>query len=802
MEGADEGPVPVELLRFVTAYGVGLEAAVDLTPYSPLLSATAAHGPLEFYAFIDTWVWNQTQREVVLVSKTGECDLANVSAYGNGWALSADLVFWPRQPSPPSSAHQGHIRAGRHKPIDTHDTRPRAMVTLESGCCRGDGADLLPFGGIAVHEGEVSGGHFVPAKPATDLRGAEAAAVFACPDGEAGLRRAGLAGYIAEVTRAVGRSPGRHGQAVLDSWRDVAFETLLLPELYLVAALQNLSSNLTSDFPSSLKDGVEDVIDADFDGSSATLKAGMPLYFMPNEAFVPSSGRVRQAGLSWKPYPLKPAGHVLAVGNGTLRFRLISSLNSTSCRPGRHSVPRFLVPSGPGVAERANAILDAALHWGLHGVSAPAPAKTALEARCYGERTVRHHCEESGHHDHDCCAMPGAGGCAGGYHYFQGKQCFSNGAVATCCQEAGHDASKAVAASGARQGREGPRMPFLLADGGRAEANSSGRGLRPVEPRAWLRLQGSAPDLGKYPLKGGTSSTRHGGANSDRLCAVSVREQGRILSRSFELPRFVAAHGDRAVLQLSVTGHGWSDTTDECAEFCHAVYRISINGEVAFNVTQFRSDCDRNPIDGEVQRGTWNESRNGWCPGSVEPGVFVDATKWTRQKNRLDLDVLVWNSAKKAYRPYTDFAGFAFDVGGEQPRLAVGLTAFVYGAPAVEAVLAQPRPRTAAESALRRGSSHPEALRPAERVLTEHAAEARRLWDPNRYIAGVDFSSCSSILKVNTGVVAVDPATGSIAVQSPNPHCFPGNTAYEASIRAAIATAKTRPESKHCYRTA
>lgn len=43
-------------------------------------------------------------------------------------------------------------------------------------------------------------------------------------------------------------------------------------------------------------------------------------------------------------------------------------------------------------------------------------------------------CLEQGYPDFDCCALPGDGGCAAGFAFTQGPQCFQDGAVATCCK--------------------------------------------------------------------------------------------------------------------------------------------------------------------------------------------------------------------------------------------------------------------------------------------------------------------------------------------------------------------------------
>lgn len=194
-----------------------------------------------------------------------------------------------------------------------------------------------------------------------------------------------------------------------------------------------------------------------------------------------------------------------------------------------------------------------------------------------------------------------------------------------------------------------------------------------------------------------------------RVCVVAQRAQGRLFHRDFNLSSL--APNERVVMQLAVTGHGWSATTDQCGEYCHAVYRVRLNGQSAANITQWRDDCRDNPI-GERQHGTWFESRNGWCPGSVEPGLYVDVTDWAQSDlNRAIVDVVVWSNRTQSYAPYTDYGGFAL---GDNAKLTVGLSFFVYPEGAVQAIRAQEHAYTAAELALRDGSSMPSALMPPD----------------------------------------------------------------------------------------
>eukprot|EP00931_Biecheleriopsis_adriatica_P115597 TRINITY_DN91382_c0_g1_i1.p1 TRINITY_DN91382_c0_g1~~TRINITY_DN91382_c0_g1_i1.p1 ORF type:complete len:886 (-),score=161.60 TRINITY_DN91382_c0_g1_i1:104-2761(-) len=200
------------------------------------------------------------------------------------------------------------------------------------------------------------------------------------------------------------------------------------------------------------------------------------------------------------------------------------------------------------------------------------------------------------------------------------------------------------------------------------------------------------------------------GSASKEVCVVKKKQQGQVLTR-----RFTASlnEGERALLQLAVTGHGWSATTEHCGEYCHVVYQLKLNGEIFANVTQWRDDCHKNP-QGYMQRGTWDESRNGWCPGSVEPGVFIDVTDSLDKSSRadsnfLELSVTVWSNATHRYMPYTDYGGFAL---GDQAMLAIAMNLMIYDSNAVAAAHSMDQSLTKAQAALRQGCSDPFALRP------------------------------------------------------------------------------------------
>jgi len=205
-------------------------------------------------------------------------------------------------------------------------------------------------------------------------------------------------------------------------------------------------------------------------------------------------------------------------------------------------------------------------------------------------------------------------------------------------------------------------------------------------------------------------------ASESTICVLKENRQGFVFTRHFDAS---LAKGDRALLQLTVTGHGWAATTEQCGEYCHAVYHLTIDGKSFANVTQWRADCDANPI-GKKEHGTWEEHRNGWCPGSVEPGVFIDATDFLQStaKHSLELHVTVWSNLSHRYKQYTDFSGFA---NSDKAVLSIASNIFIYGEDAVASARKKSKAFTKAEAALRDGSSDPQALKPpaVPRDLTE-----------------------------------------------------------------------------------
>jgi len=193
MGEGDHRDQTVELLRFVTAYGTGIETLVDLTPYSPLLQAGKESSKgLTAYAFIDTWVNNESGSDAMYMNNITEQCTPIVRSYGNGWSLSAELVFWPKNWS--SSKAKGRRAA---QPVV-----PKHSVTLSSGFYGGN----FPLGRIRVHQGKMhSNSSAVLLENAVDFLGAAKAEVYECGQGKDEIEYAARLGFLAQQVEALVR---------------------------------------------------------------------------------------------------------------------------------------------------------------------------------------------------------------------------------------------------------------------------------------------------------------------------------------------------------------------------------------------------------------------------------------------------------------------------------------------------------------------------------------------------------------------------------------------------------------------
>jgi len=185
---------------------------------------------------------------------------------------------------------------------------------------------------------------------------------------------------------------------------------------------------------------------------------------------------------------------------------------------------------------------------------------------------------------------------------------------------------------------------------------------------------------------------------------ITQQAEGRLIDRPFELPTL--EKGDRVVAQFTATGHGWASTEEQCGEFCKMKYDLSFDGAEPAGFMQWRDDCKENPT-GNKQHGTWFEERNGWCPGAVNSGIYIDITdslNLSASQHSMALDISVLSKKTGNYEPYTNLAGW---LKKDPANLVVDLKVFVYPDAAVKAVRSSGKTCSRIDSALQGTSMTP-----------------------------------------------------------------------------------------------
>jgi len=96
---------------------------------------------------------------------------------------------------------------------------------------------------------------------------------------------------------------------------------------------------------------------------------------------------------------------------------------------------------------------------------------------------------------------------------------------------------------------------------------------------------------------------------------------------------------DKVEIAAIVTGHGFGQDPNNCAEFCNHEHMFSMNGNDVTHdfpeagngsVGSDRQGCQKTTDEGTVanQKGSWPYGRAGWCPGlDVQPWLH-DITNW------------------------------------------------------------------------------------------------------------------------------------------------------------------------------
>jgi len=689
----------VELLRFVTAYKRGVEAFVDATPYSALLKASAeTDGNLTFFAFIDTWVGNNgvQHRDVMALSSDGKkCSATKkeeeawggAGSQGNGFQLDANLVFWPP--------------AGKGKA----DTRPRESVTVSSGYY-----GQYSFGAITVHEGRMTGGGSqIELKEPTDLTGTLDAEVYRCPGGGRDVERSIKMGQRARRVQTMGAVDRSAIQPMID-------------EVY-----NEIKNDAVKDVTVVRTDPAKRQVEVTFDTNQLEVAAGTPAFYHGDDIVVKGNQSYNADTV---------VGEVISVDGNKAIIQM-----SGACLPSslHLNVPRLKLAATPNSIPNARKVADSLSS--LHERMQDMPEDDGLGEEnedvfsLLAYRKKREHARRAAQ-DHKNIHLNFDGPVFKPFLVGQN----SDMALAPLPIVAQVDIEalekKGITCSPGIVSliQTDEHAESLLQEDLHADHDKNKGGNVPVVANL---LRGSA-QLSSLPMaavgaplstgenildkvaeaseKSSSDASSSGGeqlADGEKVCIMARRAQGRVFERKFQLPTFSPAggstkSGDHAVLQFAVTGHGWSGSTEQCSEFCHIIYHININGQYAFNVTEWRDDCSKNPIN--TQQGTWTISRNGWCPGTVAPGLDIDATKFLKNgENHIAVDASVYSSHDGKYIPYINYGGLH---GGNNAVLDIGATIFIYDGSAADAIKAQSKPLTSAEKALVNGCSVPAALHP------------------------------------------------------------------------------------------
>ena len=89
----------------------------------------------------------------------------------------------------------------------------------------------------------------------------------------------------------------------------------------------------------------------------------------------------------------------------------------------------------------------------------------------------------------------------------------------------------------------------------------------------------------------------------------------------------------RVEIVATITGHGFGQDNENCAEFCNHEHHYSMNGFSAAELHPIADDtdgCKQIVEQGVVanQYGSWPYGRAGWCPGQDVKQWRYDITSW------------------------------------------------------------------------------------------------------------------------------------------------------------------------------
>ena len=98
---------------------------------------------------------------------------------------------------------------------------------------------------------------------------------------------------------------------------------------------------------------------------------------------------------------------------------------------------------------------------------------------------------------------------------------------------------------------------------------------------------------------------------------------------NFSMPN----NASRVEIVATITGHGFNQDNENCAEFCNHEHHYSLNGFSAAEYHPIANSIDgcKNLVDQGVvanQYGSWPYGRAGWCPGQDVKQWRFDITSW------------------------------------------------------------------------------------------------------------------------------------------------------------------------------
>ncbi len=88
---------------------------------------------------------------------------------------------------------------------------------------------------------------------------------------------------------------------------------------------------------------------------------------------------------------------------------------------------------------------------------------------------------------------------------------------------------------------------------------------------------------------------------------------------------------EKFIFRSFITGHGWNNRQN-CAEFCSKTHFYTV-ADQEFSREIWRTNCWQTQTDGD-QRGTWQYSRAGWCPGAQVFPWDMDVTQALEGRER------------------------------------------------------------------------------------------------------------------------------------------------------------------------